>query len=65
MRKVCGPSANCHVVLAVGLADLPCAILTSTMAGHARYPLIREQPDIVKSRLTTRGGDDAVRIDEV
>ena len=27
--------------------------------------LIREQPDIVKSRLTTRGGDDASRIDEV
>ena len=27
--------------------------------------LIREQPDLVKSRLTTRGGDDAVRIDEV
>ena len=27
--------------------------------------LIREQPDMVKSRLTTRGGDDAARIDEV
>ena len=27
--------------------------------------LIREQPDLVKSRLTTRGGDDAARIDEV
>src|SRR4029077_14205792 len=27
--------------------------------------LIREQPDFVKSRLTTRGGDDAAKIDEV
>jgi seryl-tRNA synthetase len=27
--------------------------------------LVREQPDFVKSRLTTRGGDDATRIDEV
>jgi seryl-tRNA synthetase len=27
--------------------------------------LVREQPDFVKSRLTTRGGDDAARIDEV
>jgi seryl-tRNA synthetase len=27
--------------------------------------LIREQPDIVKSRLATRGGDDAAKIDEV
>src|SRR5437764_6836458 len=27
--------------------------------------LIREQPDFVKSRLATRGGDDAARIDEV
>jgi seryl-tRNA synthetase len=27
--------------------------------------LIREQPDFVKSRLTTRGGDDEARIDEV
>ncbi len=27
--------------------------------------LIREQPDFVKSRLATRGGDDAARVDEV
>src|SRR5947207_15367531 len=27
--------------------------------------LIREQPDFVKSRLATRGGDDAAKIDEV
>ena len=27
--------------------------------------LIREQPDFVKSRLTTRGGDDAAKVDEV
>jgi seryl-tRNA synthetase len=27
--------------------------------------LIREQPDFVKSRLATRGGDDAMKIDEV
>ena len=27
--------------------------------------LIREQPDLVKSRLTTRGGDDAAKVDEV
>src|SRR5687767_4041081 len=27
--------------------------------------LIREQPDFVKSRLATRGGDDAEKIDEV
>src|SRR5947209_9709627 len=27
--------------------------------------LIREQPDFVKSRLTTRGGDEAAKIDEV
>src|SRR2546421_8831887 len=27
--------------------------------------LIREQPDFVKSRLATRGGDDAARIDEL
>jgi seryl-tRNA synthetase len=27
--------------------------------------LIREQPDLVKSRLTTRGGDDAARIDDL
>jgi seryl-tRNA synthetase len=27
--------------------------------------LIREQPDFVKSRVATRGGDDAARIDEV
>src|SRR6266436_6732235 len=27
--------------------------------------LIREQPDFVKSRLATRGGDDALKIDEV
>src|SRR4051794_26338333 len=27
--------------------------------------LIREQPDFVKSRLATRGGDDADKIDEV
>src|SRR4030081_1415310 len=27
--------------------------------------LIREQPDFVKERLTTRGGDDAVKIDEL
>src|SRR4051812_23553196 len=27
--------------------------------------LIREQPDLVKSRLATRGGEDAARIDEV
>ena len=27
--------------------------------------LIREQPDLVKSRLMTRGGDDAIRVDEV
>src|SRR5256714_9088178 len=27
--------------------------------------LIREQPDFVKSRLATRGGEDAVKIDEV
>src|SRR5712691_11793749 len=27
--------------------------------------LIREQPDFVKSRLATRGGDDQLRIDEV
>jgi seryl-tRNA synthetase len=27
--------------------------------------LIREQPDLVKNRLTTRGGDDAARVDEV
>ena len=27
--------------------------------------LIREQPDLVKSRLATRGGDDAAKIDEV
>src|ERR1700674_2723164 len=27
--------------------------------------LIREQPDFVKSRLATRGGDDVVKIDEV
>ena len=27
--------------------------------------LIREQPDLVKSRLATRGGDDAKKIDEV
>jgi seryl-tRNA synthetase len=27
--------------------------------------LIREQPDFVKSRLATRGGDDATKIDEV
>src|SRR5437764_9782200 len=26
---------------------------------------IREQPDFVKSRLATRGGDDAAKIDEV
>src|SRR5436190_24325031 len=27
--------------------------------------LIREQPDFVKSRLATRGGEDAAKIDEV
>ncbi|MBA2744349.1 MAG: serine--tRNA ligase, partial [Chthoniobacterales bacterium] len=27
--------------------------------------LIREEPDFVKERLTTRGGDDAAKIDEV
>src|SRR2546423_4369166 len=27
--------------------------------------LIREQPDFVKSRLATRGGDDAAKIDEI
>ncbi len=27
--------------------------------------LIREQPDFVKSRLATRGGDDAAKIDEL
>ncbi|MDQ2918523.1 MAG: serine--tRNA ligase, partial [Verrucomicrobiota bacterium] len=27
--------------------------------------LIREQPDFVKERLTTRGGDDATKIDEL
>src|SRR6476469_7199053 len=27
--------------------------------------LIREQPDLVKSRLATRGGDDAGKIDDV
>ena len=27
--------------------------------------LIREQPDWVKSRLATRGGDEQVKIDEV
>ena len=27
--------------------------------------LIREQPDFVKSRLTTRGGDDAAKVDEL
>ncbi|MGZ5020407.1 MAG: hypothetical protein ACXWAV_08255, partial [Chthoniobacterales bacterium] len=27
--------------------------------------LIREQPDFVKDRLTTRGGEDAAKIDEL
>ena len=27
--------------------------------------LIREQPDLVKSRLATRGGDEQLKIDEV
>src|SRR3954466_2486155 len=27
--------------------------------------LIREQPDLVRDRLATRGGDDAAKIDEV
>ena len=27
--------------------------------------LIREQPDLVRERLATRGGDDVARIDEV
>src|SRR5215210_5795455 len=27
--------------------------------------LIREQPELVKERLTTRGGDDAAKIDEL
>ncbi len=27
--------------------------------------LIREQPDLVKERLATRGGDDAAKIDEL
>ena len=27
--------------------------------------LIREQPDFVKSRLATRGGDDQLKIDDV
>ena len=27
--------------------------------------LIREQPDFVKERLATRGGDDAAKIDEI
>jgi seryl-tRNA synthetase len=27
--------------------------------------LIREQPDFVKSRLATRGGDEQLKIDEV
>lgn len=27
--------------------------------------LIREQPDFVKARVATRGGDDAAKIDEV
>ena len=46
-----------------------------TVAADGRRPLhspamldirlIREQPDFVKSRLATRGGEDAARIDEV
>src|SRR5215213_1534209 len=27
--------------------------------------LVREQPDLVKGRLATRGGDDATKVDEV
>ena len=35
------------------------------MAAMLDIRLIREQPDFVKSRLTTRGGDDAAKVDEV
>src|SRR4051812_30191269 len=35
------------------------------MAAMLDIRLVREQPDFVKSRLTTRGGEDAARVDEL
>ncbi len=35
------------------------------MAAMLDIRLIREQPDLVKARLTTRGGDDAAKVDDV
>jgi seryl-tRNA synthetase len=37
----------------------------ATVATMLDIRLIREQPDFVKSRLTTRGGEDAAKVDEL
>jgi seryl-tRNA synthetase len=44
---------------------LPPMTATSTVRAMLDIRLIREQPEFVKSRLATRGGDEAAKIDEL
>src|ERR1700761_5889306 len=45
--------------------NLPEPVAPSTMAAMLDIRLIREKPDFVRSRVATRGGDDAGKIDQV
>src|ERR1700761_2008879 len=45
--------------------NLPEPLAPSTMGAMLDIRLIREKPDFVRSRVATRGGDDAGKIDQV
>src|SRR5262245_28693038 len=66
--ELCGYQGRSHA-LSVGDASFHLtrsqAHACATLHAMLDIRLIREQPDFVKSRLATRGGDDQLRIDEV
>ena len=56
-----------HGAISTGLTRIIQDVLPSsaTLRAMLDIRLIREKPDFVKERLTTRGGDDAAKIDEL